>query len=91
MAITIAKLSTVSTLDSSKFSAARENAHGHRRSPAISFGAFSRVGGMITNFAGRAIRALPSMVLHSLAAGDASRNSPRNSDSARRPLRIFSV
>lgn len=72
MPITIAKLSTISTLDSTQFS----RGLGKMRTDigafsAISFGAFNRIGGMIADFSRRAITALPRMVSNSLAAGDA--------------------
>ena len=72
MAITIAKLSTISTLDSTQFS----KGLGKMRTDigafsAVSFGAFNRVGGMVADFARRAATALPRMVMSSLRAGDA--------------------
>lgn len=72
MALTIAKLSTISTLDNTQFSRGLTKMRTDIGAfSAISFGAFNRIGGLITDFGRRALSALPRMVTSSLAAGDA--------------------
>ncbi len=72
MAVTIAKLSAVLGLDSTKFSSGLGKVRADIGAfSAISLGAFSRIGGMITNFTARAVTTLPNMVVASLKAGDA--------------------
>lgn len=72
MAVTIAKLSTVSSLDSTGFSAGLKRMQsGIGAFSAVSLGAFTRIGSAVTNLVGRFAHAIPSMIAHSFKAGDA--------------------
>lgn len=72
MAVSIAKLSSILTLDVSKFSAPLAKVRTDISAfSAISIGAFSRVGGMGIDAIRRVVGVLPAMVKQSLDAGDA--------------------
>lgn len=86
----IAKLSSLLTLDATKFSAGLTKVRSEIGAfSAISLGAFARIGTAITGMVGRGITALPRMTLSGLEMGDALSDSSKMTGIAASRLAVY--
>lgn len=90
MATTVAKLATVSTLDSTGFTRGLKTMQvGLSSFQSISLGAFARIGTAITGGITRALSAIPKFVTGGLAIGDALMDSSRQTGIAADKLTTY--
>lgn len=90
MPVTIAKLSTVATLDSTKFSTGLAKMRVDVGAfTSIAIGAFARIGTAITGMVVRGITALPRLVASGLSLGDALSDSSKMTGIAASRLSVY--